>query len=109
VTDEKSKREAKETQDKPLEQGINEELVYTLTTTPCGSNPSSPVCKAYDMDQNFLDVTSTVLSGSASASGDVITSPTVKSLTEGHTYMITFQFVSGSNTFQPYVRIVARR
>ena len=56
-------------------------------------------------------MTTTVLSGSASATGDVITLPKVKSLTLGHLYRIEVQFtVTGSATpFEAYVQIEATR
>jgi len=92
-------------------QGVDEQIVYSLTTTQWGSSPSSPSVKAYDASNDYADVTTTVLSGSASVSGDVITLPKVKSLTLGHVYRIDVQFmVAGSATpFEAYVQITATR
>jgi len=94
-----------------LYQGIDEQIVYSLTTTPWGSSPSGVSVKAYDASDGYADVTTTVLSGSASATGDVITLPKVKSLTLGHLYRIEVQFtVTGSATpFEAYVQIEATR
>jgi hypothetical protein len=53
------------------------------------------------------DVTSTVLSGTASASGDVITCPVMQSLTAGKLYRLEIQFVTGGNTLEAYAIIQA--
>jgi len=75
------KRGVKETD---LVQGEEEEILYSITTTPWGSNPFNVVVKAYDESNDLQDVTATVLDGVPSVTGDVITIPTVKSLTEDH-------------------------
>jgi len=95
-----------------LYQGVDEQIVYSLTTTPWGSNPTSTVSvKAYDVTDSYAEVTGTVLSGSASVSDDVITLPKVKSLTLGHLYRIEVQFtVTGSATpFEAYIQIEGTR
>ena len=89
-------------------QGPDEELAYTITSTPWESTPTSPTAKAYDEDNSDADVTVTVLSGSASASGDVITTPIVKSLTLGRTYRIEVKFTVGTNVWEPWFRIKAK-
>ena len=94
-----------------LYQGVDEQIVYSLTTMPWGSSPSGVSVKAYDASDGYADVTDTVLSGSASVAGDIITLPTVKSLTLGHLYRIEVQFtVTGSATpFEAYVQIEGTR
>ena len=94
-----------------LYQGADEQIVYSLTTTNWGSSPTSVSVKAYDVSNDYADVTATVLSGSASVSGDVITLPKVGSLTRGHVYRIEVQFtVAGSATpFEAHVQIEAIR
>ena len=94
-----------------LYQGVDEQIVYSLTTTPWGSSPTSPSVKAYDASDGYADVTATVLSGSASATGDIITLPKVGGLTLGHLYRIEVQFtIAGSATpFEAYVQIEGAR
>lgn len=80
----------------PLYQGVNEEVTYSITTTPWGSSPSSP--SAVVKDSDGTDVTTTVMPvGSASASGDVVTWPELKSLTADTWYTIFVTFTSGGN------------
>jgi hypothetical protein len=80
------------------DQGSGETVVYSLTTTNWGSDPSSPSVTVYDITDDDADVTSAVASGSASASGDVITFPAISSLTAGHIYRADVQFTIGSST-----------
>jgi hypothetical protein len=65
--------------------------------------------KAYDESEGLDDVTSTVLSGSASVAGDVITLPTVKSLTEGHRYRIEVKFTVSGSVMEAFFIVVAQR
>ena len=91
-----------------LVQGEDERIAYALTTTPWGSSPSTPACKLYDITAGGrLDVSATKLSGSASALGDVITSPLVLGLTKGYLYRLEFLFVCAGNTFEAYAEIDA--
>ena len=84
-------------------QGVDEELVYRLTTTPWGSTPTSPSVVVKDVNQGLIDVTSTVMpSGSVSVSGDVMTLPTLKSLTENTLYRVEMKFTSGGSVFESY-------
>lgn len=84
----------------PLYQGQDEQIKYSLTTTNWGSTPSSPVVKIYKQDGT--DVSSTNLSGTATVSGDVVTTPFVTGLTAGLRYRLEIQFVSGGNTYETY-------
>lgn len=92
-----------------LVQGVDEQITYTVTTTPWGSIPGSIAVKAYDASNDLLDVSSTVLSGTASAVGDVITTPLVKALTEGHVYRVEVKFTSGNNVFECWFEVQAER
>jgi hypothetical protein len=102
-----SKREIVES---PIEQGKDERIAYTLTTTPWGGSPSSVSCTLYKISPNgaLTDVSGTNLTGSASTSTDDIISPTVISLTAGSNYRLEFKFVSGGKTLEPYLIIVAK-
>jgi len=100
------KRGVKETD---LVQGEEEEILYSITTTPWGSNPFNVVVKAYDESNDLQDVTATVLDGVPSVTGDVITIPTVKSLTEDHSYRIEVKFTCGANIFETYFYLAGER
>ena len=89
-------------------QGASERVAYQLTTTPWGSSPSAPTCKLYDVTLDArTDVSSHSLSGSASAVGDVITTPLVIALTAGNLYRLEIQFVTGGNTLIAWAEIAA--
>lgn len=95
------------------EQGVEEEIIYTLTTTPWGSTPTSTSHKGYKYDADtgaWTDVTSTIFpSGSTSVVGDVITLPLCKAMTQDALYRVEVKFTSGGNIFEPYALIRARR
>lgn len=97
-------RKIKET---PVKQGMDEEIAYSLTTTPWGSSPSSVAVALYDSQNN--DVSSTCLSGSASVDGDVITLPFVKLLAPGERYRVEVKFTSGGNVFEAWGEIWGER
>ena len=98
---------SREVKESKLLQGADEKIAYQLTTTPWGSTPTSIVVKCYDVTTAREDVTSTNLSGTASATGDVITCPVLQSLTAGNSYRLEIQFVSGGNTWEAYAIIQA--
>lgn len=89
-------------------QGVDESIVYTLTTTPWGSSPGSISVKVYTMSPSGTrtDVTSTVMpTGSASAVGDVISLPALKLLTAGTLYRVEIKFTCSGNIFEAYAYI----
>jgi len=90
-------------------QGEDEQIVYTLTTTPWGSNPSDVSMVVKDESDGYKDVTSTVTSGDISVDGDVITLKMIKSLTADHGYRVEVKFSSGGNIFEPFARIKAEK
>jgi hypothetical protein len=90
-------------------QGVDEEIVYSITTTAWGTGPSSVSFKVYDDSADFADVTSTVCPGSASVVGDVITLPKLKALTPNHIYRVEVKFTAGGNVWEPYFTVLAER
>ena len=94
-----------------LQQGVDESIPYTLTTTPWGSSPTSVSVKAYARTgvAVWSDVTSTVLAGTATVSGDIITLPALSALTEGVEYRIEVKFTSASTIFEAGVPVQATR
>ena len=100
----------REIKESPMPQGIDETIVYLLTTTPWASDPTSPSAKIYSfIDDAYTDVTSTNMSGTASATGDVITLPAVGSLVVDTRYRIEVQFTVSGNIFEPFAWIDAER
>ncbi len=88
-------------------QGVDEEIVYTITTTPWGSSPTSPSAVVKDLSDDS-DVTSTVMpAGSASAAGDVITLPVLKALTYGSRYRVEVKFTVSGNILECWFEVRA--
>lgn len=93
-------------------QGADETIYYSLTTTPWGSSPSSIVVKLFSVGTAALaltDVSTACLTGSASATGDVITLPGVTALTAGTLYRLEARFTCGANVFEVPVEIQAEQ
>lgn len=96
----------------PITQGEDESLVYSLTTTPWGSDPtavSATVWDVTDADEtdDWTDVTDDVMPvNNPSVAGDVITLSPLESLTDGHVYRMEIQFTCGDNTFETYALII---
>ena len=90
-------------------QSTDEQIAYTIDVSNVGSSPTSPTAKAYDLTTGYNEVTSTVLSGSCSVTGNVITTPTVKSLTAGHLYRVEVQFTVSGSVFEHYFEILAEK
>lgn len=91
-------------------QGSDESIVYTLTTTPWGSSPGTITAAIYEVDgDTYTDKTSTNMTGSPSAVGDVITLPAVHSLTAGKLYRVEVKFICSGNTFEAYAYILGER
>ncbi len=101
----------REIKESPLEVGIDERPVFSLTTTPWGSSPTSPSVKAYQVDEGaYTDVTTTVFpTGSASASGDVITLPAMVPQAAGDTYRMEIKFTVTGSVLEAYAVVNVRR
>lgn len=92
-----------------LKQGADEEVAYTLTTTPWGDSPSDISVTAYDMSDSFAVVTDDVLEGDASSDNTSITTPVVLDLTAGNKYRIEIMFTTGGNVLECYFELEAMR
>lgn len=90
-------------------QGEDEQIVYTITTTPWASDPANVAVVVKDEKTSFTNVTETVTSGSVAVNGDVITTPTIKALKPGHTYRVEVKFSSGGNVYECYFRLRGQR
>ena len=98
------------------EQGKEEKITYTLTTTPWGSSPGTVVVTAWLVTEadpeTFTDKTSELFpTNSPSALGDVITlSPCFGSaMTIDSLYRIEVKFTCSGNIFEPYKHIRCKR
>ena len=85
----------------PKYQGVDEQIAYTLTTTPWGSSPTS-VSVAIKQLPALTDTSATNLSGSAGVAGDVITMPLVKSLVADTQYRLEIKFTCSGNIFEAW-------
>ncbi len=91
-------------------QGVDEQIVYTLSTTKVGSSPTSPSVKVFDVKASYEDVTSTVMpSGSPSVASDVITLPKLQSLTAGKVYRVEVKYTVSGNLIETYFNVIAER
>jgi len=98
----------REVKESPLNQGEDERIPYRLTTTPWGSNPTSPGITVKDISRGFQDVTAQVTQpagGPPTVSGDVITMPIIYGLTQGHSYRAEFSFFIGTTKYEPFAII----
>ena len=90
--------------------GEDETIVYTLTTTPWGSTPSSEAAKIFEVDGDDLtDVTTTLMTGAASATDDVITLPAIAGCTAGNDYRVEIIFTCSGNVFEAFAELKAER
>jgi hypothetical protein len=87
------------------EQTSTEEIIYSITTTPWGSTPSTVSAAAYQEGAETLVTTTVFPTNSPAVAGDVITLSPLKALTKGYTYRIEVKFTSGGNIFECYFRV----
>lgn len=106
------KREIKEGKQ---EQGIEEEITYTLTVPASWGTPTgTPTVKGYSVNEitnAYTDVTSTVFPvGAASVLAQEITLPELKALTENILYRVEIKFeTSQGDILEAYAWIQAAR
>jgi len=90
-----------------LYQGVDEQIIYSVTTTAWGTSPASVETKVYDIsDGSRTDVTLTVMTGSATVTGDIISLPVLKLLTARSIYRVEVKFTAGGNVFEPYFVVI---
>lgn len=91
----------------PIYQGTNEQVVYTLDTSPWGSTPTSP--ELIILDKAGADVTASVSTGAFSTVGDVLTLPKIQNLSVSSSpYMLYVRFTTGANRLAPRAQLIAR-
>lgn len=91
----------------PAWQGNDESIAYVFDWSNVGT-PTSPECTLTDI-LGQTDLSSTNLSGSASVSGDNVTSPLVTALSAGVQYRLTCTVTISGNTFSSYQVIICER
>ena len=89
----------------PLYQGVNEQVAYRLTTTPWGSNPTS--VSVIVEDHKGVDRTSTVTTGSAQVSGDVITLTIIRNL-QRLEYTLRVRFTISGNVVEVVTTLIGQ-
>ena len=106
----------RQVKESPIDQGADENIVYTITSTPWGSSPGSSSAKIYlyaGDDENdaasYTDKTADNMTGAASESGDVVTLPAIDALVADTKYRVEVQFTCSGNVFEPYFWIHAER
>ena len=82
----------------------DEDIAYTVDVSNVGSSPTVNDVKAYQRSDGS-DVSDTVLTGSATVSGDVITTPKVGSLTDAVTYQIEVNYTISGNVYEDMFEI----
>ena len=95
---------SRQIKESPIAHGEDEQVAYTLTTTPWGSTPSS-VAVAIKQLPGLTDTSATNLSGNASVNGDVITTPVVKSLVSGAQYRLEVKFTVSGNIMEAWAYV----
>ena len=87
----------------PQAQGVDESIVYDITTTPWGTSPSSPSYVVKDMNASLADITTDVSTGNAPGiSGDVLTIPTIKPLAADRKYRVEVKFTADAQDFETF-------
>lgn len=87
-------------------QRSEETIAYTVDVTNVGSSPSVNSVTIFSKADYTTDLSSTNLSGSASVSGNVITSPLVTSLTDDTNYRVYVNYTISGETFVDYFDVI---
>ena len=91
-------------------QGADETIVYSLTTTPWGSTPSSTAAAIFTVvGDTYTNLTTTCMTGATSVTGDIITLPSIHTLAAGTQYRVEVLFTASGNIFEAVAMIKAER
>ena len=99
----------REVKDGLTEQGTDEAWRYTIDTLPVnGTATGTPTLAVWD-EKDWSVVTSTVVSGSCSLSGTIITTGIIQALRKDHIYFCRVTWsVGGSQTRSRYFRLIGK-
>lgn len=87
-------------------QGANEAIRWVLDCAPAPVSVTAVTVEDVTASTP-VDVSATVLSGSATVVGSEITLPLLAGLTAGQRYVVRVRYSDGVNTVEPYFRIEA--
>ena len=87
----------------PVTQGPYEQIAYSFDWSAIGTPDSAGTVKIYD--KTGTDTSGTNLTGSASLTGNIVTTPIVKSLTARGKYKLVSSVTISSNTLTAYLEI----
>lgn len=104
-------RSVREVIESPWEVGVDERPIFSLTTTPWGSSPTSIAVAAYKYaDGAYTDVTATVLPANTPAAvGDVITLSPLTPIAAGDVYRIEIKFTVSGSVLEAFAMVNVRR
>lgn len=101
---------AREAVQSDLRQGVDERIIYTITTTPWVTDPASTIVIVKDVDNDYADVTATLMPiNTPTESGDVITLSLLRDGTQDTRYRIEVKFTAGGGTWEPWFEVVFER
>lgn len=102
---------SRQVKESPLTQGTYERIAYTVDTSPWGGYSSAGTTAIWDITNKdqYTDMSATMLSGSTTATGNVITTPLVISLVPGNRYRLEVSWVYNGNTLETYALINAEK
>lgn len=86
----------------------NEIIAHAVDVSNVGSSPTSPTLTVYKVNKKAgtsEDVTASVVTGSTSVAGNIVTTAKVGSLTDGALYHKVLKFVLSGNTLEVYWEI----
>ena len=91
-------------------QGIDESVIYNVTTTPWGSSPTTCSMGVWERVTGvWTNCTTATTTGALSTFGDVITLPQILSLNEGHTYRVITEFITGGQSLSCYFDVFGEK
>ena len=91
-------------EESPIYQGEDESIAYVFNWAAIGT-PTSPTVVI--KDNNLVDLSTTLLSGSASISGNTIITPLVTGLTSGVMYRLECKVTISGSVYEAYCDIIA--
>ena len=90
-------------------QGIDESVFYTVDTAPWGGSPSALGHEITDEEDYTASLKSTMMTGTPSAVGDIITCPALSLVEEDKIYRIYVKFTIGGSALSGYFRVKGER
>jgi hypothetical protein len=95
---------SREVDESPLRQGDGEAIQYHIRPTPAPLSVSTVT-----VTDEATGLAAGTATGSPTVQAGAIVLPTISGLTAGHTYRVDVTYTDGTNTLEPYLRIVCER